>query len=181
MNKRCRSRVILGVWIQRNIKYHRWGKLRKILFDSSYCPLNFKHYSSTIIMSQAFSQSLKLDLYIKIYKIAFTHHYFSNMFFLLLFLHSSHGTKEIPDCGNQVRSDWVGNLRWDNTEPYESFSWVNTEPSVQFRKANTDPSVQFRKANTDPSLQFKWGHTEFIFWKMLGKNLHESVRPLSHL
>ena len=100
--------------------------------------------------------------------------------FLLLFLHNSHGTKEIPDCGNLVRPDWVGNLRWDNTEPYEPFRWVNTEPSVQFRKANTDPSVQFRKANTDPSMQFRWGHTEFLFSKMLGKNLHESVRPLSH-
>ena len=31
--------------------------------------------------------------------------------FLLLFLHNSHGTKEIPDCGNLVRLDWVGNLR----------------------------------------------------------------------
>ena len=84
-----------------------------------------------------------------------------------------------------------GFLWWDNTEPYEPFRWVNTEPSVQFkkanmdpsvqfRKANTDPSVQFRKANTDPSMQFRWGHTEFLFCKMLGKNLHESVRPLSH-
>ena len=25
--------------------------------------------------------------------------------FLLLFLHNSHGTKEIPDCGNLVRPD----------------------------------------------------------------------------
>ena len=74
----------------------------------------------------------------------------------------------------------MGNLRWDNTEPYKPFRGVNTEPSVQFRKANTDPSVQFRKANTDPSMQFRWGHTEFLFCKMLGKNLHESVRPLSH-
>ena len=73
--------------------------------------------------------------------------------FLLLFLHNSHGTKEIPNCGNLVRPDWVGNLRWDNMEPYEPFRWVNTEPSVQFRKANTNPSVQFRKANTDPSMQ----------------------------
>ena len=101
--------------------------------------------------------------------------------FLLLFLHNSHGTQEIPDCGNLVRPDWVGNLRWDNTEPYEPFRWVNTEPSVRFRKANTDPSVQFRKANTDPSMQFRWDHTEFLSCKMLGKNLHESVRPLSHL
>ena len=83
--------------------------------------------------------------------------------FLLLFLHNSHGTKEIPDCGNLVRPDWVGNLRWDNTEPYEPFRWVNTEPSVQFRKANTDLSVQFRKANTDPSMQFRWGHRKFLF------------------
>ena len=82
--------------------------------------------------------------------------------FLLLFLHNSHGTKEIPDCCNLVRTDRVGNLRWDNTEPYEPFRWVNTEPSVQFRKANTDPSVQFRKA-MDPSMQFRWGHREFLF------------------
>ena len=100
--------------------------------------------------------------------------------FLLLFLHNSYGTKEIPDCGNQVKPDWVGNTRWDNTEPYEPFRWVNTEPSVQIRKANTDPSVQFRKANTDPSMKFRWGHTEFLFCKVLGKNLHESVRPLNH-
>ena len=80
-----------------------------------------------------------------------------------------------------VGPDWVGNLSWDNLEPYEPFRWVNTEPSVQFRKANTDPSVQFRKANTDPSMQFTWDHTEFLSCKMLGKNLHESVRPLSHL
>ena len=54
------------------------------------------------------------------------------------------------------------------------------EPSVQFKKANTDPSLQFRKANTDPSMQFRWGHTELMFCKMLGKNLHESAGPLSH-
>ena len=103
--------------------------------------------------------------------------------FLLLFLHNSHGTKEIPDCQNLVGSDWVGNLRWDITEPYAPFRWVNDQsgPSVQFRKANTDPSLQFRKANTDQSMQFKWGHTEFLFCKMLGKNLHESVRPFTHL
>ena len=65
-------------------------------------------------------------------------------------------------------------------EPYEPYRWVNTEPSVQSRKANTDPSVQFRKANTDPSMQFKWVHTEFMFCKMLGKNIHEPVRPLGH-
>ena len=75
----------------------------------------------------------------------------------------------------------MGNPRWDNTEPYEPFRWVNTERSVPFRKANTDPSVQFRKANRDPSLQFRWGNTKFVFFKLLGKNLHESVRPLSHL
>ena len=50
-----------------------------------------------------------------------------------------------------------------------------------FRSDHTDPSVQFRNANTDPSMQFRWGHTEFLFCKMLGKNLDESVRPLSHL
>ena len=101
--------------------------------------------------------------------------------FYLLFLHNSHGTKEIPNCGHLVRPDWVGNLRWDNTEPYEPFRWVNMEPSVQFRKANTDPSMQFRKANTDPSMQFRWSHTEFLFCQVLRKNLHESVKPLSHL
>ena len=30
-------------------------------------------------------------------------------------------------------------------------------------------------------MQFRWDHTEFLSCKMLGKNLHESVRPLSHL
>ena len=80
--------------------------------------------------------------------------------FLLLFLHNSHGTKEILDCGNLVRPDWVENLRWHNTEAYEPFRWVNTEPSVQFRKANMDPSVQFRKANTDPSVQFRKASTD---------------------
>ena len=82
---------------------------------------------------------------------------------LLIFLHNSHGTKEIPDCRNLVRPDWVGNLRWDNREPYEPFRLVNMEPSMQFRMANTDTSVQFRKANTDPSMQFRWGHMEFLF------------------
>ena len=110
-------------------------------------------------------------------------HSISNTVFFLLFLHNRHGTKEIPDWGNLVRPDWVGNLRWDNTEPYEPFRLVNTEPSMQFRKANTDPSVQFRKANTDPSVQFRkantdpsmqirWEHTEFLSCKILGKNLH---------
>ena len=61
--------------------------------------------------------------------------------FLLLFLHNTHGTKEIPDCENLVSPDLVGNLGWDNTVPYEPFRMVNTEPCVQFRKANTDPSV----------------------------------------
>ena len=89
--------------------------------------------------------------------------------FVLLFLRNSHVTKEIPDCGNLVTPYWVGNLRWDNTEPYEPYRWINTEPSVRFRKANTDPSVQFRKVNTDPSMQFRWGHTEILFCKMLGK------------
>ena len=108
-------------------------------------------------------------------------HILFQTFFLLLFLHNSHGTKEIPDCGILVRPDWVENLRRDNTEPYELFRWVNTEPFVQFRKANTDPSMQFRKDNTDPSKQLRWSHTEFLFCIMLGKNIHESVRPLGHL
>ena len=56
----------------------------------------------------------------------------------------------------------------------------HTEPSVQFRSDHTDPSVQFRKANTDPSMQFRWGHTEFLFFKMRGKNLGESLRQLIH-
>ena len=56
----------------------------------------------------------------------------------------------------------------------------HTEPSVQVRSDHTYPSVQLRKANTDPSMQFRWGHTEFLICKMLGKNLAESVRQLSH-
>ena len=55
----------------------------------------------------------------------------------------------------------------------------HTDTSVQFRSDHTDPFVQFRKANTDPSMQFRWGHTEFLFFKMLGKNLDESVIQLS--
>ena len=105
--------------------------------------------------------------------------YFKHVF-LLLFSHNSHGTKEILNCGNLDWPDWVGNLRWDNTEPYEPLRWVNMEPSVLFRKANTDPPEHFRKADTYPSMQFRWSHMEFLFCKMLGKNLYESVRPLSH-
>ena len=109
------------------------------------------------------------------------HHYiWGNDLIIFHTLHNSLGTKEIPDCGNLVRPDWVGNLRWDNTESYEPFRWVNTEPFMQFRKANTSPSMPFREANTDPSMQFRWDHKEFLFCKMLRKNLHESVRPLSH-
>ena len=100
--------------------------------------------------------------------------------FCCFFSLNSHGNKDIPDCRNLMKPDWVGNLRWDNTEPYKPFRWVNTEPSVQFRKANTYSSMQFRKANTDPSMQLRWGHTELLFCEMLRKKLHESVRPLSH-
>ena len=30
----------------------------------------------------------------------------------------------------------------------------------------------------DPSMQLRWGHTEFLFCKMQGKNLDESVGQL---
>ena len=39
-----------------------------------------------------------------IYKVICMTFYFKHDF-LLLFLHASHGTKEIPDCGNLVRPD----------------------------------------------------------------------------
>ena len=42
----------------------------------------------------------------------FIFHSISNTFFLLLFWHNSHGTKEIPDCGNLVTPDRVEILRW---------------------------------------------------------------------
>ena len=113
----------------------------------------------------------------------------------MLFLHNRQGRSENSNSTNLVGADWVPiqnskfrsdhmepsvQFRSDHTEPSMQFRSDHTEPSVQFRSDHTDPSVQFRKANTDPSMQFRWGHTEFFFWKMLGKNHHESVRPLSH-
>ena len=67
----------------------------------------------------------------------------------MLFLHTSCGTSEFPDCGNLVGADCMGKLRWANTEPSMHFRKTNTDPSVHFRKAITDPSVNFRKANTE--------------------------------
>ena len=91
----------------------------------------------------------------------------------MLFLHNRQGMSENSNCTNLVGADWV---------PIQNSKFRSdlTEPSVQFRSDHTDPSVQFRKANTNPSMQFRWGHTEFLFCKMLGKNLDESVRQ-SHL
>ena len=83
----------------------------------------------------------------------------------------------------QFRSDHTEpsvQFRSDHTKPSVQFRADHTEPSVQFRSDHTDPSVQIRKANTDPSMQFRWGHTEFLFSRMLGKNLDESVRQLRH-
>ena len=101
----------------------------------------------------------------------------------MLFLHNRQGISENSNCTNLV-SDLVpiqnSKFRSDHTEPSMQFRSDNTEPSVQFRSDHTDPSVQFRKANTDPSIQFRQGLTEFLFCKMLGKNLDESVRQLSH-
>ena len=67
----------------------------------------------------------------------------------MLFLHNSYGTSEFPDCGNLVGADWMGNLRWANTEASMNFRETNTDPSVHFRKANTDLSMHFRKASTE--------------------------------
>ena len=67
----------------------------------------------------------------------------------MLFLHNSYGTSEVPNCGNVVGADCMGNLRWANTEPSMHFRKNNTDPSVHFRKANMDPSVHFRKANME--------------------------------
>ena len=72
----------------------------------------------------------------------------SNSIFLVLFLHNTYDTLEIPDCGNLIGADWIKNLRWANTEPFMHFNDTNTEPSMHFRKANTDPSMHFRKAKT---------------------------------
>ena len=102
----------------------------------------------------------------------------------MLFLHNRQGMSENSNCTNLVGEDWVpiqnSKLRSDHTEPSVQFKSDHTEPSMQFRSYYTNPFVQFRKANTDPSIQFRWGHTEFLFCKMLGKNLEESVRPLSN-
>ena len=68
---------------------------------------------------------------------------------LVLFLHNSHGTPEVPDCGNLVRADWMENLRMANTEPSMHFRETNKDPPVHFRKANTDPSMHFRKPNKE--------------------------------
>ena len=62
------------------------------------------------------------------------------------FLNNSYGTQEFPGCGNLVG---VGNLRWDNTEPYLPFRWVHREPSLHFRKANKEPSMHFGRDNTE--------------------------------
>ena len=103
----------------------------------------------------------------------------------MLFLHNRQGMSENSNCTNLVGADWVqiqnSKFRSDHTELSVQFRSDHTEPSVQFRSDHTDPSMQFRKVNTDPSMQFRWGHTEFLFCKILGKNLDESVRQLSHL
>ena len=103
----------------------------------------------------------------------------------MLFLHNRQGVSENSICTNLEGADWVliqnSKFRSDHREPSMRFRSDHTEPSVQFRSDHTDPSVQLRKANTDPSMQFRWGHTEFLFCKMLAKNLDESVRQLSHL
>ena len=102
----------------------------------------------------------------------------------MLFLHNRQGMSENSNCTNLVGLDCVpiqsSKFRSDHTEPSVQFRSDHMEPSVQFRSDRTDPSMQFRKANTDPSMQFRWGHTEFLFCKMLGKSLDESVRQLSH-
>ena len=67
----------------------------------------------------------------------------------MLFLHNSYGTPKFPDCGNLVGEDWMGNLRWANTEPSMHFRETNTNPSVHFRKANTDPSMHYTKVNIE--------------------------------
>ena len=113
----------------------------------------------------------------------------------MLFLHNRQGMSDNSNCTHLVGADWVlmqnskfrsdhmepsVQFRWDHTDPSVQFRSDHTDLSVQFRKANTDPSVQFRKANTDPSMQFRWGQAEFLFCKMIAKNLDESVGQLSH-
>ena len=72
--------------------------------------------------------------------------------------------------GNLVGADRVRNLRWDHTETYVPFRWVYMEPAVHFRKDYTEPFMYFRRY-----------YTEFLSCKVLGKNLHYYVSPLSHL
>ena len=91
----------------------------------------------------------------------------------MLFLHNSYDTSEFPDCENLVGANFMGNLRWANTEPSMHFRKINTDPSMHFGKTNMDPSVHFRKANTDqsvhfrkakkdPSMHFRKANTEFL-------------------
>ena len=115
----------------------------------------------SIILGEKISQGLRNQLRLTVDPGSMDQPFYFKHVFLWLFLHNSLG----------------GTIR--NRKNH--FRWVDTEPSVQFRKANMDPYVQFRKANADPSMQFRWDYTEFLFCKMLGKNLHESVRPFSHL
>ena len=67
---------------------------------------------------------------------------------VVFFLHNSYGTLEFPDRGKLMEADYIGNLRWANTELTVHFRKTNTDLSVHFRKANTDLSMHFRKANT---------------------------------
>ena len=64
------------------------------------------------------------------------------------FLHNSYGPLEFPGCGNLEGTDWMGDMRWANTEPSMHFRETNTDTSVHFRKVNTDLFMHFRKANT---------------------------------
>ena len=73
------------------------------------------------------------------------------------------------------------NLRWDYTELYVPFRRVHTETSVHFRKANTETSMHLMKANTELAMHFRRDKNKFLSCKLLAKNLHLSVSPLSHL
>ena len=109
-------------------------------------------------------------------------HLFSRSFiffatcFLLLFLHVSYGTPEIPDCGSLVGADWAGNMRWDHTEPDVPFRWVHTEPYVPFRWVNTEPDVPIRWVHTEPSMHFRKEPPRFvaIFYRWGKTNCRET-------
>ena len=67
---------------------------------------------------------------------------------------------DIPNCGNLVGADWVGNPRWDHKEPSMHFRKDHTELSIHFSKDHTELNMHFRKDHTEPSMHFRKNYTE---------------------